>query len=121
MAEPTEQQKTEFLELLSEGLAFYDAADKVGLDKGIFYRLCAKDAAFDELVTRARAIGQDASVDDCRQLADQADETNYNAIKLKIWERQWTAAKRAPRKYGDKIQAEVSGKDGGPLVVKWEQ
>jgi len=121
MAEPTEQQKTEFLELLSEGLAFYDAADKVGLDKGIFYRLCAKDAAFDELVTRARAIGQDASVDDCRQLADQADETNYNAIKLKIWERQWTAARRAPRKYGDKIQAEVSGKDGGPLVVKWEQ
>lgn len=115
MAMPTQKQQTEFLELLSEGKAFYDAANDVGIDKGVFYRMCGSDPQFDEQVTRARAIGQEASVDEMRELADTADETNYNAVKLKIWERQWTASKRAPRKYGDKIQAELSGKDGGPI------
>jgi len=110
MAKPTEKQKTEFLEFITEGKAFYDAAAKVGLDKGVFYRLRANDAEFDELVTRAQERGQDALIDECRELSDQADEINYNAIKLKIWERQWTAAKRAPRTYGDKLDIKSDGK-----------
>jgi cytidylate kinase len=109
MAKPTEKQKTDFLEFLTEGKAFYDSANKVGLDKGVFYRLCANDSDFDELVSRAQERGQNALIDDCRELADQADETNYNAIKLKIWERQWTAGRRAPRKYGDKIEQTHKG------------
>jgi hypothetical protein len=48
-------------------------------------------------------------------LADQATPENWQVVKLRIWARQWRAAKLAPRKYGDKITTELTGKDGGPI------
>ena len=41
---------------------------------------------------------------------DQVDRT-----KLQIDSRKWLLSKLAPRKYGDKVQQEVSGPDGAPL------
>lgn len=37
--------------------------------------------------------------------------------KLRVDARKWLLAKMAPKKYGDKIQTEVSGPDGGPIEV----
>ena len=38
--------------------------------------------------------------------------------KLRVESRKWLMAKRAPKKYGDKITTELVGKDGGPIETR---
>jgi len=44
-----------------------------------------------------------------------ADNEWINRSRLRVDTRKWLMSKLAPKKYGDKIQQEVSGKDGGPI------
>lgn len=37
--------------------------------------------------------------------------------KLRIDTRKWLASKLKPKKYGDKVQQEISGTDGGPIEI----
>ena len=46
-------------------------------------------------------------------ILDQVERT-----RLQIDARKWYASKLAPKKYGDKIQNEVSGPDGGPIPTE---
>jgi hypothetical protein len=39
--------------------------------------------------------------------------------RLRVDSRKWVASKLLPKKYGDKLQQEVSGPDGGALSVTW--
>lgn len=43
------------------------------------------------------------------------DSTAVARNRLRVDARKWVAAKLKPRKYGDKIQQEVSGPNGGPV------
>ena len=43
-------------------------------------------------------------------IGDAVDRT-----RLQIDARKWYASKLAPKKYGDKVQQEVSGPDGAPI------
>jgi hypothetical protein len=38
--------------------------------------------------------------------------------RLRVDSRKWLASKLVPKKYGDKVSAEVSGPDGGPILEK---
>jgi len=109
MAEPTEEQKIKFLELLSSGEGFCSSAEQVGCFDKDFYRLCLKDQQFDAEVTRAREKQQDALIDRTEVLARNCDESNVNSTKLKIWAAQWVAGKRAARKYGEKLDLKTEG------------
>jgi hypothetical protein len=40
--------------------------------------------------------------------------------RLRVDARKWFAAKVAPKKYGEKVQQELSGPDGGPIQTKGE-
>lgn len=46
------------------------------------------------------------------------DATAVARNRLRIDARKWVASKLKPKKYGDKIQQEVTGADGSPFVVK---
>jgi hypothetical protein len=50
-------------------------------------------------------------------IADNVDESHEAIAKarLRIDTRKWTLARLAPKKYGDKVQQEVSGPGGGPV------
>ena len=39
--------------------------------------------------------------------------------RLRVDSRKWVASKLLPKKYGDKVQAELSGPDGGAIAVTW--
>jgi hypothetical protein len=53
---------------------------------------------------------------DCGQgSADAATLENRQVEKLRIWARQWRAAKPAPRTYGEKL--EVAGSAENPLTL----
>ena len=49
--------------------------------------------------------------------AENCDESNAQSSKVQISAYQWLASKE-DAKYGDKIQAEVSGPNGGPMQVQ---
>lgn len=56
-------------------------------------------------------------VDDTVDLADEATPENVHVVKLRIWARQWRAAKLAPKKYGDSVNLKHSDPDGGPVQI----
>jgi hypothetical protein len=39
--------------------------------------------------------------------------------KLRVDSRKWLLSKLLPKKYGDKVQQEVSGPNGAPMEAKW--
>lgn len=75
----------------------------------------ARNPEFRNAIARAREAQQEAMIDNTIDMADEADESNYNVVKLRIWARQWRAAKLAPKKYGDKIA--IGGDAENPLAV----
>lgn len=79
------------------------------------YRQMAKEPAFATRIARAREAQQDYEADNIVRMADQATGENWQVVKLQIYARQWRAAKLAPKRYGDKIQQEHTGAEGGPI------
>jgi hypothetical protein len=73
-----------------------------------FYARCA----------RAREALADHLVDKIEQMADNATLKNIEKVKLKISVAQWRAMKVAPRMYGDRMRAEITGENGGPVQVQ---
>lgn len=86
-------------------------------------------ANFRAQYTRAREAQADFMAEDILAIADDGlndtyvdDEgnqrTDHDVIarsKLRVEARKWLAGKMAPKKYGDKITAEMSGPNGGPV------
>jgi hypothetical protein len=46
------------------------------------------------------------------------DATAVARNRLRVDARKWLASKMAPKKYGDKLQTELTGADGGPVAVQ---
>lgn len=46
------------------------------------------------------------------------DAVSVNHAKLRVDTRKWAASKLKPKKYGDKVTQEVTGKDGGPIKTE---
>ncbi len=86
---------------------------------------------FSGMYARAREHQADFHADEIIDIADDsAKDTAYDAkgnaycdnewvnrSKLRVDARKWVASKLKPRKYGERINAELSGPDGGPIVV----
>jgi RES domain-containing protein len=79
------------------------------------YVAMAKDEAFRTAIARAKEMQQDAEVDAMIDIADAATPEDVNVAKLRIWARQWRAAKLAAKKYGVLQKLEHSGPNGGPM------
>lgn len=73
-----------------------------------FYARCA----------RAREALADYLVDNIEQMAKTATKETLEQVKLEISVAQWRAMKVAPRMYGDRMRAEVTGDNGGPIKVE---
>lgn len=64
---------------------------------------------------QAREEQADYYADEIIEIADSADDTNK--ARLQIDARRWKASRMSPRKWGDKITNEVTGPDGGPIIL----
>lgn len=62
-------------------------------------------------------------VDEIVELSDVSigDPINTAARRLQIDTRKWVAGKLYPRVYGDKLQTEITGKNGGPVQIEASQ
>lgn len=103
---------------------------------GTVYNWMEADAEFASLIARARERGEDSIAAECLEIADdsrndyvdklnangeivgkQLDSEHVQRSKLRIETRLKLLAKWNPKKYGEKIQAEHTGADGGPLTM----
>lgn len=68
---------------------------------------------------RAREDQTEAQVDEMQDIAaDVGTQSDHIAkAKLRIDVTRWNAGKMKPKKYGDKSQLELTGKDGGPIEL----
>ena len=82
------------------------------------YREMARNPEFARAIAHAREAQQEAIIDSTIAMADEATPETVNVQKLRIWARQWRAAKLAPKKYGDKVSTEISGPDGGAIKTE---
>lgn len=106
------------------------AADAHMPVQSTIYLTLAKDAAFSEQYALAREAQLQRWEDQIVEIADDAtgdmtvdaegnERVNHEHIqraKVRIDTRKWLMSKRAPKKYGDKV--EVGGPGGGPIAVQ---
>lgn len=89
--------------------------------------VCAREAQADKLVedlleiadeecTMVKADKHGSSDDDgCGRTEVVFDAVAVARNKLRVDARKWIAARMAPKKYGDRITQEHTGRDGGPI------
>lgn len=70
---------------------------------------------FSAQYTRARDLGLDCRADMIGERIET--ESDVARARLLFDHERWYLSKLAPKRYGDKIQAEHTGADGGPLTV----
>jgi hypothetical protein len=78
------------------------------------------ETLLDEIVEIADDSRQDTIPKVGRDGEEYGEQPNSEWIarsRLRVDARKWVVSKLAPKKYGEKIQAEVSGPNGGPLQV----
>lgn len=97
-----------------EGLKGICKSDGMPAVSTVYLRM-ANDEEFRNRIARAREAQQDALIDDTVDMADAATVEDHQVVKLRIWARQWRAAKLAPKRYGDKVEATLQGPNGGPV------
>jgi hypothetical protein len=85
---------------------------------GTVLRWVGQHEDFREQYARAREIQAETMADEIIGIADDADidaGAGVAKARLQVDARKWVASKLLPKKYGDKLQQEVSGPDGQPI------
>lgn len=95
------------------------------------WRWTHENKEFSDQYTRAKILGYEDMFEQCMEIADedQYDMTedddgkpmvnweHFQRTKIRLDTRKWWLSKALPKIYGDKIQQEHSGPDGGPMQV----
>lgn len=137
-------RKTEFSQIVAdaicERLADGESLRAICQDdstpaKATVFKWLGQNPQFADQYARARESQADALVDEILEIADDASNDwmarnvkegqapgydlngeHVQRSRLRVDSRKWFASKVAPKKYGEKLQAELSGPDGAPLV-----
>lgn len=79
----------------------------------------AREAQAEHYLDEIIAISDDSMLD-TEMGEDGVERTNHEVVaraRLRVDTRKWAMSKMAPKKYGDRIQTELSGPNGGPIVT----
>lgn len=91
------------------------------------YDWVGADEAFAAAIARAREMGHEAIAEETVEMVDAEPERGPDGkvdpgwvahTKLRVEHRLKLLAKWSPKKYGDKVQAELTGLDGGAIAVQ---
>ena len=126
------QIKDQIIDWIAEGNTLREFCRQSGMPHySTIYDWLKVDEEFALRFARAREIGEEVIHQECLAIADTPQvgviTTDRDGIietktadmiehrKLRIHTRLQLLAKWNPKKYGDKVQQEVSGPDGGPI------
>ena len=93
-------------------------AKKHGISAASILNQVQAHEAFAKQYARAKQIQAEMFADEILTIADTADANTFNVARLQVDSRKWLLSKLLPKVYGDTSKLELSGADGGPLVVK---
>ena len=79
------------------------------------FRWIRANEAFCKQYEKAKEESADALLEDMLDIADDAEAESVQVARLRVDVRKWAASKLKPKKYGDKLQQELSGPDGKEL------
>ena len=121
---------------LADGRSLRSVCRDEGMpDARTVFRWLAAHEEFRQQYARAKEESADALVEDILDIADDGrndwmeragddagagwvlNGEHVQRTKVRIDARKWIAAKLKPKKYGDKVQQELSGPSGGPIEV----
>jgi hypothetical protein len=80
------------------------------------HRWLATHEEFRQHYARAKEECADYYSEEIVEIVDGADDPQRARVRMDA--RKWYASKLAPKKYGDKVVSEVTGKDGGPIQTE---
>jgi hypothetical protein len=105
-------------------------------DKATVLRWIHRHEQFRDQYARAREAQTEHWLDEILEIADDGtndwveregrdgqaqsvvDHEHINRSRLRVDSRKWIMSKLAPKKFGDKVTAEHSGPDGGPIKTE---
>jgi hypothetical protein len=87
------------LEKVASGMTMAGLARELRISNLSLYHWIKKDPDRQERFAQARAIAADQWADECLDIADQTDNLNAQADRLKIETRKWLAGVTNPDKY----------------------
>jgi len=128
MGRPTDYSN-EIADLICERIADGESLRSICSDESMpcrstVFRWLGLDKAFSDQYARAKEEQAELLADELVDIADEpppltamgsTDSGAVAAMRLRIDTRKWVASKLKPKKYGDKVQTEVSGPNGGPV------
>lgn len=104
----------EVCELVALGKTLRQVETAVGVPMGTLLRWIGEEP-FVEQYTRARELASDIFETDIIEAAHASSPETAASDRVKIDALKWVAARRAPKKYGDRL--ELNGKLDMPVVV----
>lgn len=98
------------------------------------YRWVAANDEFRAMYVQGREDQADTLADQIIDIADDGrrdygisedgcpivDHDHISRARLRVDARKWVASKLKPKKYGERVSAELTGLDGGPIIIKAE-
>jgi hypothetical protein len=125
---------------ICERIADGESVRKICLDpampaKSTLFKWLYEQKAFSDQYTRAREVQMETMAEEIIDIADDTSQDTktiqkgdhevevmnaewINRCRLQVDTRKWLMSKMAPKRYGDKVQTELSGPDGGPLQAQ---
>lgn len=104
----------QFLERVRTGLRSLEsiASDKDMPHKDTIYEALKGGGGFSDDYARAREARGDHLVQEAAEIAATATPENVQVARVQIDLKKWTAARMAPKQYGDKVRQEHTSPDG---------
>jgi hypothetical protein len=101
----------------SSSMATREACKKHGISLTIWNRWLNQDEELVERYARAKEAQSELMVNEMISISDDPD-LDANSKRVMVDTRKWIASKLKPKKYGDKVQQEITGSDNGPVKIE---
>jgi len=108
------------LTYMEDGLSERKACEQAGISRSTFRTTALRVKTGDQYARALEGLALDQIEKLEQTIQDMRDGSLDPAIgRIEVDARKWFASKFLPKQFGDKLQQEVSGPDGGALTVTW--
>lgn len=110
------EQVIEAIQRLANGAPLVNVCREMGIPRSTLYYVINNDSDLLGMLARAREEYAEARVCEMQEIAETVEDVGR--ARLMCDNIKWEAARMAPKKYGDKIQNEHTGPNGGAIKIQ---
>lgn len=113
----TQEQIDEVCLQVANGKTLRQIGQHFGVNAGTIIKWVGENESYSQQYARARDSAADLFETEIIEAALCVSPETAAADRVKIDALKWVAARRAPKKYGDRVAQEISGPDGQSVKV----